>query len=104
MNGIQIYPQDEEVQFSEETCPNCGHDCFSRSCSDCGGEGGHDGYEDDPLWYDEGDIIPCGLCDGQGYFHWCPRCGWDMLLPAQFNTQRHRGMALARFDARLVKP
>jgi hypothetical protein len=92
----RIYPGDEEVNFSEEHCPSCGHECFSRSCWSCGGEGGHDGYEEDPLWYDPGDIIPCDACRGEGHHHWCPRCGWDLLRPAEQNLPEYRGMAIAR--------
>lgn len=91
----QYWPKHEEVDLSEEYCPNCTHQCFSRTCWDCGGEGGHDGY-------DEGDIIRCDTCRGHGYHHWCPRCGWDMLLPNKWNTPRHRGKAIAKYDARLV--
>lgn len=94
--GPQLYPHHEEVDLSETDCPNCGHECFTRSCSECGGEGGRDGYEEDPLWYDPGDIIPCDWCRGQGHLHWCPRCGWDMNLPQQYNTPRHRGVELMK--------
>lgn len=96
MSQTVLYPQTDEVDFSEDYCPNCEHACFSTSCSHCGGEGGHDGYEDDPLWYDPGDIIPCDLCRGQGSHHWCHRCGWDMLRPPHQNTPEWRGMAIMR--------
>lgn len=97
-----LYPQHEEVDLSDDFCPNCGHQCFCRTCGDCGGEGGHDGYEQDPLWYDQGDMIPCDMCHGFGWHHWCPRCGYDLLLPSKWNTPRHRGMAIAKFDPRLL--
>jgi hypothetical protein len=102
MGQQQFYPRHDEVDFSEEYCPNCGHECFSRTCSDCGGDGGHDGYEEDPLYYDPGDMIPCDMCRGKGFHHWCPRCHWDMNLPATWNTPRYRGMAVAVFDPRLL--
>lgn len=66
-------------QYIEETCPKCGEQLVSAECSDCGGEGGHDGYEEDPLWYDYGDMIPCDLCSGRGYHCWCRECGWDVI-------------------------
>lgn len=27
----QFYPQSDEVDFSEDSCPNCGHSCFSAT-------------------------------------------------------------------------
>ena len=98
----QYYPTCDEVDLSGDYCPNCEQALFSCTCSNCGGEGGFDGYEEDPLWYDNGDMIPCGLCWGHGYHHWCPRCGWDMLLPARDNTPRQRGRAIAKYDPRLA--
>lgn len=89
-----FWPSCDDVDFAEKECPNCEHQLFSASCSDCAGEGGHDGYEDDPLWYDPGDLIPCGLCDGLGFFLWCPRCRWDATLPERFNRPERRLMAL----------
>lgn len=52
--------------------PRCGG-CDGEwvDCWSCGGEGGHDGYEEDPLWYDEGDVIPCDICHGKGGFLLC---------------------------------
>ena len=37
-------------------------------------EGYFDGYEDDPLWYDEGDLIRCEECRGKGGWPVCPEC------------------------------
>lgn len=91
----RYFPRNDEVEFSNDVCPNCKHEFFVSTCSDCGGEGGRDGYEEDPLWYDAGDIIPCDMCRGEGFHEWCPRCGWDALLPKKLNTAEHRGMALA---------
>lgn len=88
------WPKSDEVYLSDDFCPNCDHILFRSECSDCGGEGGHDGYEEDPLWYDEGDTIPCDVCGGHGYHHWCPRCHWDMLVPKSWNTLEARGLAL----------
>jgi hypothetical protein len=34
-------------------------------------DGYFDGYEEDPLWYDEGDLVPCPVCGGQGGYYWC---------------------------------
>jgi len=43
-------------------------------CGDCGGEGEVDRYEEDPLWYDEGDMYPCHMCEGRGWMRECLRC------------------------------
>lgn len=55
-------------------CPKCGNQTDWLLCWNCGGEGGHDGYEEDPLWYDEGDVIPCGECHGKGGWWRCWEC------------------------------
>jgi hypothetical protein len=39
-----------------------------------GCDGGYfDGYEDDPLWYNPGDVIVCSVCHGTGGWP-CPMC------------------------------
>ena len=53
------------------TCAACGHDAEWGECTACGGEGGHDGYEDDPNWYRPGEIVSCCQCDGAGGDWWC---------------------------------
>lgn len=92
----RFYPRCDEVETVEEPCPNCGHELFTRTCSDCGGEGYWDAYELDPLWYDEGDTVPCGLCGGDGNFLWCPRCNWDANRPANRNLPEHRQRAIVK--------
>lgn len=89
-----FYPQHEEVDFSGRHCPNCGHETFSRCCWECGGDGCFDGYDEDPICYDPGDLIPCDNCRSEGYLEWCPRCRWDMQLSAKWNRPEHRGMAV----------
>lgn len=92
-----FWPKCEEVDISEgRYCPNCDHHLFCCTCTDCGGEGGYDGYEEDPLWYDAGDMIPCSNCRGRGYHEWCPRCRWDACVPNNWNRPEHRGMAIIK--------
>lgn len=59
------------------TCCLCDCEMEWEDCTCCGGEGGFDGYEEDPLWYDQGDIVPCQQCGGRGGDYWCPNqtCG-----------------------------
>lgn len=38
-----------------------------------------DGYEEDPLWYEEGETIRCSACKGEGGFTVCGDCNADNL-------------------------
>jgi hypothetical protein len=42
-------------------------------------DGQIDGYEEDPLWWDEGDTYTCSECRGYGYFMWCSKCGANLV-------------------------
>ena len=42
---------------------NCWYGCV---------DGYFDGYDDDPMWYDPGDLIMCGECHGKGGYLACP--------------------------------
>lgn len=63
----------------EYPCPYCGNpftrwqDCTVFGCDD----GYIDLYDEDPLWYDEGDFKVCTECRGTGIMMWCPNCGKD---------------------------
>ncbi len=63
-------------------CPECGSPTDWLRCWNCGGDGCFDGYEEDPLWYDEGDFIPCSECRGKGGWFRCHECRecFDNLL------------------------
>ena len=69
------------------TCALCNCEMEWECCSDCGGEGWHDAYEDDPIYYQPGETKPCHTCNGKGGMHWCvtkdceTNCGWK-LIPA----------------------
>lgn len=54
------------------TCCLCDSECEWEECSSCGGDGGFDGYEEDPLWYHPGEMAPCPSCNSQGGSYWCP--------------------------------
>jgi len=61
-------------------CPACGSWPLHRR--ECWCEDGWVwGYDEDPLWYDPDELIPCTECDGVGFELWCPRCGADMRRP-----------------------
>lgn len=48
------------------TCANCFKRLVWDECSACDGEGGTDGYEQDPNWYHPGEIAQCSACGGSG--------------------------------------
>jgi hypothetical protein len=52
-------------------CASCGYEAEWEECNACGGEGGHDGYEEDPLWYQPGELAPCPQCNSRGGDWWC---------------------------------
>lgn len=52
-------------------CAACGYDCEWTECNACVGEGGHDGYEEDPNWYHPGEMTQCCQCGGNGGDWWC---------------------------------
>jgi len=55
------------------TCPTCGNWQDWEHCDQC--EDGYvDLYDEDPLFYDEGDVEPCHTCDGHGGWWVCRRC------------------------------
>ena len=62
-------------------CAACGCEAEWEECGACGGEGGHDGYEEDPLWYQPGEIATCPQCSGYGGDWWCPndKCQTQMI-------------------------
>lgn len=87
--------QDEDVQINDTPCPTCGaHDTLCRTCWQCGGEGYFDAYEDDPLWYQPGDVEGCSTCKGTGGMHWCSECGHDFTfnIPGEVKPSSADGM------------
>lgn len=44
------------------------YDCDEdrADCAFCGGDGWIDGYEDDPLWFELGEMELCASCGGSG--------------------------------------
>lgn len=56
-------------------CRRCGADAEWIECWAGCEDGYYDGFEDDPMWYDEGDYIPCDTCSGRGGWWGC--CNLD---------------------------
>lgn len=68
---------DLEIGYGDgPVCKFCGEEMEWSDCWNCGGEGSFDGYEEDPLWYDQGDEIPCSFCNSKGGYYICtnPEC------------------------------
>lgn len=53
------------------TCALCDFEMEWEACSACGGDGGFDGYEEDPNWYAPGEVAPCSQCGARGGDWWC---------------------------------
>ena len=53
------------------TCCECDSECEWGPCREGCDDGYFDGYDEDPLWYDHGDLVPCHMCGGQGGDWWC---------------------------------
>ncbi len=71
---------DDDVQYVDRECPACGAwEVYWQPCIQIGCEDGLiDGYDEDPLWFDEGDFYPCPECAGLGFYRWCAKCGADL--------------------------
>lgn len=52
-------------------CGLCHRDLEFEDCFQCGGEGGFDLFEEDPLAYAEGEWSDCDECGGRGWIAWC---------------------------------
>lgn len=53
------------------TCCECDFECEWEECQSCGGDGGFDGYDEDPNYYHPGETITCTECGGRGGFWYC---------------------------------
>lgn len=54
-------------------CSTCGAEMERVPCTAIGCEDGWvDGYEDDPLWFEPGELERCGECGGEGGWWVCP--------------------------------
>ena len=57
--------------FFDETCAICGSFMFWEDCWNGCEDGYLDCFEEDPMWYDEGDVRICDVCEGKGGFYIC---------------------------------
>ena len=55
------------------SCGRCGSSADWEDCPDCEDGETFPGelYEQDPLWYDEDDTLPCETCDARGGWYRC---------------------------------
>lgn len=54
------------------TCALCHHEMEWEECHSVCDDGYFDGYEDDPIYYQPGEMIACSNCRGEGGTWWCP--------------------------------
>lgn len=52
-------------------CSKCNVEATWIDCWNSCDDGYFDGYEEDPLWYDDGDLVPCSVCYGRGGWWGC---------------------------------
>ena len=79
---------DDDVSIHDDPCPKCGHEhTYDRHCSalDCEDGYYHDCMEDCCCCLDPEPNRPCDECEGHGWHHWCPNCGWDLLQNRYIN-------------------
>lgn len=57
-DDYQRYDDSDDYEYDDD---GHGGDCYW-----CGGEGWVDGYEDDPLWFEPGEMERCSSCGGSG--------------------------------------
>jgi predicted RNA-binding Zn-ribbon protein involved in translation (DUF1610 family) len=81
---------DYDVELSEQTCPNCGHEAYRRDCECEDGLGYHDCGEDSCCCLDDSPNVRCDWCLGRGEHVWCRRCGWDLLEKRFLNGHDER--------------
>lgn len=66
----------------EDHCPRkCGCGGQRVDCYHCGGEGEFDSYEDDPVNFEPGDVEPCEICGGRGWWRSCCSAGQEGAPP-----------------------
>ena len=71
----------DDYELEDCSCPKCARDTVHyRRRGECGGDGEHEAYDDDPMWYEPGDTETCETCMGKGFERWCPKCGYDLAL------------------------
>jgi hypothetical protein len=72
-DAVTTFADADETQHDKiQTCPVCGCGLELENCWNGCDEGYFDGYDDDPLWYDPGDLILCSACGGRGGYLVCP--------------------------------
>jgi len=66
--GRVVYTDDQEWEDALDAY----EDAYYEDCPNCGGAHWIELYDEDPLWYDEDDMAPCGWCNPDGKIAWVP--------------------------------
>ncbi len=68
-----------EFDYNDDECPSCRHrPTHIRDCDEC--EQGLIDISDEEFQIEGTSYIKCSNCNGQGVEHWCPKCGYDLIL------------------------
>lgn len=70
-------------------CEICGSLMTWEDCWNGCDDGYFDMYDEDPLWYDEGDLELCEICHGHGWYYICPNAS-NHTLPLFENLKEER--------------
>lgn len=64
-----------ELDCTSYRCARCGSDQMEQAiCWQCGGAGGFNRYEENPLAFLPDDWLRCDACRGNGFIHYCDEC------------------------------
>ncbi len=70
----KLFQRGEEPGGVNYYCRKCGTEAEWVDCWNGCDEGFFDGYDEDPLWYNPGDLVRCDVCGGRGGWLVCPTC------------------------------
>ena len=69
----------DDFDYNDESCPSCRHyPTHFGKCDQC--EGGYIDVSDEFYEVEGSSFIKCSNCNGQSIQHWCPKCGYDLIL------------------------
>lgn len=80
----------DEIELSENLCPNCGHETYEWRCECEDGYSYHDCGEDCCACLHPEANVRCDECGGKGWHNWCRRCAWDLVEKRFLNGHDER--------------
>jgi hypothetical protein len=68
-----------DYDYHDDECPQCRHHpTHIRDCCEC--EEGAIDISDENFEVEGTSYMRCPVCKGKGIEHWCPKCGYDLIL------------------------